>query len=56
LYRVYATPNLNLPIVWTEVGLGLIPPGAGTTTTRDIAPTADPYRFFIVETIKPLQP
>jgi hypothetical protein len=56
LYRVYATPSLNLPIAWAEVGLGLIPPGAGTTTTRDIAATADPYRFFLVEAIKPLQP
>ncbi len=55
-YRLYATPNLNLPIVWAEAGLGLIPPGAGATTTRNVGATADPYRFFLIEAIKPLQP
>jgi len=55
-YRIHATPNLNLPIVWSEVGLGLIPPGAGATTTRSVAASPDPYRFFLIEAIKPLQP
>ena len=55
-YRLRATPNLNSPIVWTDIGLGLIPPDAGATTTRDVAATADPYRFFLIEAIKPLQP
>jgi len=55
-YRIHATPNLTLPISWAEVGLGLIPSGAGASTTRNIPATADPYRFFIVEAIKPLQP
>jgi hypothetical protein len=42
--------------VWSEVGLGLIPPGAGATTTRNVAASADLYRFFLIEAIKPLQP
>jgi hypothetical protein len=55
-YRIHATEDLTLPIVWTEVGLGLIPPGPGSSTTRNVAATADPYRFFLIEAIKPLSP
>lgn len=54
-YRIHGTLDLTLPIVWAEVGLGLIPADAGASTSRNIAPTADPYRFFIIEAIKPLQ-
>lgn len=55
-YRIHGAPNLTLPIAWAEVGLGLIPPGAGATTTRNVAPSADPYRFFLMEAVKPLVP
>ena len=55
-YRIHGATDLTLPISWSEVGLGLIPPGAGTTTTRNVAASADPYRFFIVEAVKPLSP
>lgn len=56
LYRIYGVTDLDLPIAWSEVGLGLIPPGVGATTTRNVAATADPHRFFLIEAIKPLQP
>jgi len=55
-YRIYGTASLTLPISWADVGLGLIPPGAGATTTRNVAPGADPYRFFRIEAVKPLAP
>jgi hypothetical protein len=34
----------------------LLPPSAGSTTTRNVPASADPYRFFLVEAIKPLSP
>jgi len=55
-YRVLGTPSLNLPVTWTEVGLGLIPADGGPTTTRDVPATPDPYHFFLIEAIKPLVP
>ena len=55
-YRIHATSDLTLPVVWTETGLGLIPPGAGSATSRDVAPNADPHRFFRIEAVKPLSP
>jgi hypothetical protein len=55
-YRIHGATALTLPVTWTEVGLGLIPPGAGATTSRDVAASADPHRFFLIEAIKPLSP
>ena len=55
-YRAHGAADLTPPIAWTEVGLGLIPPGAGSTTTRNVAPSADPYRFFLIQAVKPLGP
>jgi hypothetical protein len=55
-YRVLASPNLDLPITWTDVGFGLIPADAGPTTTRDVPASADPYRFFLIQAVKPLSP
>jgi hypothetical protein len=55
-YRIRSSPDVVAPFPWPDIGLGLIPPDAGATTTQVLAPTADPYRFFIIEAIKPLQP
>ena len=41
---------------WPEVGLGLIPADPGAFTQRDVPAPADPYRFFVIEAIKPLSP
>jgi len=41
---------------WTDVGLGLISPDGGATTTRSFTDTASVQRFFRVEAVKPLSP
>jgi hypothetical protein len=41
---------------WTDVGLGLISPDAGTTTTRFFADSFSLERFFRVQAVKPLSP
>jgi hypothetical protein len=56
LYRIYGATDLALPVVWSEVGIGLIPPDAGAATTRNVAASADPHRFFLIQAVKPLQP
>ena len=55
-YRIHSSPDVGALFPWPEIGLGLIVPDAGASTTRNLAPTADPYRFFVIEAIKPLQP
>jgi hypothetical protein len=55
-YRIYGTAALTLPVVWSEVGLGLLPPAPGSSTTRAVPASADPYRFFLDEALKPLAP
>jgi hypothetical protein len=42
--------------LWSDVGLGLISPDAGATTTRAFTDTASATRFFRVEAVKPLSP
>ena len=55
-YRIRSSTVVTTPLPWPEIGLGLIPADAGATTTRLLAPLADPHRFYIIETIKPLEP
>lgn len=55
-YRIRSSTDVGALFPWPDIGLGLIVPDAGASTTRILAPTADPYRFFVVEAIKPLQP
>jgi len=55
-YRIRTSPNVAAPPAWADVGLGLIAPDAGASTTRVLTAPADPYRFYVIETIKPLQP
>ena len=55
-YRIHSSTDVGAPFPWPDIGLGLIAPDAGASTTRVLAPTADPYRFFVIEAIKPLQP
>jgi hypothetical protein len=55
-YRIYGATDLTVPIAWAEVGLGLIPPAAGAATTRNLAPSSEPHRFFLIEAVKPLSP
>jgi hypothetical protein len=41
---------------WFDVGLGLISPDAGATTTRGFTDSVSSQRFFRVEAVKPLSP
>jgi hypothetical protein len=56
LYRIRETNDVTAASPWTEVGLGLIPPAAGPTTSRTFADAPSPQRFFRVEAVKPLSP
>ena len=42
--------------VWTDSGLGLVAPSAGTTTSDGFSDTNAPDRFYRVEAIRPLTP
>ena len=55
-YYIQTTPSLNLPIVWTDSGLGLISPSAGSTTTASFGGVNAPVRFYRVHPVLPLTP
>jgi hypothetical protein len=55
-YRIRTSPDVAAPSPWPDIGLGLIAPDAGASTTRILGPLADPHRFFAIEAIKPLAP
>ena len=55
-YRIRTSADVAAPLPWADSGLGLIPPDAGATTSRILPPPVDPHRFYLIETIKPLQP
>ena len=42
--------------LWSDVGLGLISPDVGATTTRGFTDSVSSQRFFRVEAVKPLSP
>ena len=52
-YRVRASTDVAAPQPWPEVGLGLIVPDSGNSTTRSVAGPLS-QRFFLVEALKPL--
>jgi hypothetical protein len=54
-YYISKTPGLGLPI-WTDSGLGLIPPSAGSTTMAGFTDTNAPMRYYRVEAVRPLTP
>ena len=53
-YHVQRTSSLSQPTSWTDIGLGLISPDAGPTTTRAFTDSASPQDFFRIRAIKPL--
>lgn len=55
-YRIRTTPDVTAPSPWPDVGLGLVAPDTGASTTRVLGPLAGPHRFFVIEAIKPLAP
>lgn len=53
-YRILKRTALNPGFPLTDVGLGLINPDPGTSTTRAFADPPSPHRFFQIEAINPL--
>ena len=54
-YYLQKTLDLN-PGIWSDSGLGLVSPAAGSTTTAAFADTNAPIRFYRVEAVLPLTP
>ena len=54
-YYVQKTTGLSSP-VWTDSGLGLVTPAAGSTTTAGFTDTNAPARFYRVQAVRPLMP
>jgi hypothetical protein len=54
-YYLQKTTNL-ITQVWTDSGLGLVSPSAGSTTTAGFMDTDAPARFYRVQAVRPLTP
>jgi hypothetical protein len=54
-YRLWKTTDV-LPTLWTDSGLGLITPDAGSSTVRTFVDPASPRRFYRIEAVRPLFP
>lgn len=55
--RLYAIDiNPDLLLMWTDSGLGVITPAAGSQTTRTVTTAAGAKRFYRVRAIRPLAP
>jgi hypothetical protein len=54
-YYIQKTPGLSSP-AWTDSGLGLVSPSAGSTTTAGFTDINAPARFYRVEAVRPLIP
>jgi hypothetical protein len=54
-YYIEKTPSLSSP-VWTDSGLGLVSPSAGSSTTAAFTDTNAPMRFYRVQAVRPLMP
>ncbi len=56
-YRILRTGSLNAPIFWSDVGLGLVLPDAGGSTSRSFTdPSGLPGSFYRIQAIRPLAP
>jgi len=56
LYHIQKRNELNPGFAWGDIGLGLVSPDAGDTTTRMFTDSVSPQRFFRIEALKPLSP
>ena len=54
-YHIQKTVSVA-PTNWTDSGLGLISPSAGTTTTSSFSDSTTPIRFYRVQANRPLAP
>jgi hypothetical protein len=46
--------DLTMPLNWTDSGLGMFAPDAGTSTTRMVTQGSASKKFFRVQTMRPL--
>jgi hypothetical protein len=54
LYNIETTTSLVTPVTWTDSGLGLVAPDAGTSTTRSVNGASSAPLFYHVKTSRPL--
>ena len=54
-YYIQKTTGLSAP-AWTDSGLGLVTPSAGSSTTDGFTDANAPVRFYRVEAVRPLTP
>jgi hypothetical protein len=55
LYSIVYSADLTVPLTsWSDSGLGIFSPDAGTTTTRAVIEAAATKEFFRVKTMRPL--
>lgn len=55
-YRLEHSPTATNGAPWVDSGLGVIPPGAGPTLTREATVPATTTRFFRAKAVVPLAP
>jgi hypothetical protein len=55
-YRVQRRDDLNDGNPWLDIGMALIPPDAGPTTTRLVIDSAGTNRFIRIRGVRPLSP
>jgi hypothetical protein len=54
LYTIEVNTDLAEPANWTDSGLGLFAPDAGSSTVRVVTQPSVAKRFFRVKTMRPL--
>jgi hypothetical protein len=54
VYTIEVNTDLTMPLNWTDSGLGLFAPDAGTTTTRNVVQASATKRFYRVKTMRPI--
>jgi hypothetical protein len=54
-YYILKTPSLSSPD-WTDSGLGLVSPSAGSSTSAGFTDINAPMRFYHIEAVRPLTP
>ena len=54
VYTIEVNTDLTMPLNWTDSGLGVFAPDAGTTTTRNVTQASATTRFYRVKTMRPV--
>ncbi len=54
LYTIEVNTDLTMPLNWTDSGLGVFAPDAGSTTLRAVIQTSAGKRFYRVKTMRPM--